>query len=338
MPYIKNIKGKDIKVGSGSWKIKPNQYDDLFKLRDSGISYKEIAKKFNVRTESVSKIFKKFGLVGKANRKYSIKHDWLNNLDCKEKFYFLGFMWADGTVERNLRISRIELAEEDKYILEKFGSMIYNGQYKLYPDFHDFFKYENRQRKWSLKFYSKEFCTKLNEYGCVPNKSLIVDFPNIFKSDDDFWHFVRGLFDGDGCASCDDITIVGSNTLCEKLQILLRQYDINVGISKNGNVSILHANSLKNIKKLFFYLYKDSENLRLERKYSRVKQYAQKEYKIFPVHVLDNNLKQHVFSFLSIKDASNYFNKSISYIYKILKNKTIINNYILFKHYETTPA
>ena len=40
----------------------------------------------------------------------------------------------------------------------------------------------------------------LNNIGCVPNKSLILKFPDekIFKSSDLIRHFIRGYVDGDG--------------------------------------------------------------------------------------------------------------------------------------------
>lgn len=43
----------------------------------------------------------------------------------------------------------------------------------------------------------------LNNYGCIPNKSLTLKFPDesIFKSKDLIRHFIRGYFDGDGCFS-----------------------------------------------------------------------------------------------------------------------------------------
>lgn len=53
-----------------------------------------------------------------------------------------------------------------------------------------------------MHLISKHFKTRLCELGCIPNKSLILKFPdenlvpkNLIK------HFIRGYFDGDGCIS-----------------------------------------------------------------------------------------------------------------------------------------
>jgi intein/homing endonuclease len=48
---------------------------------------------------------------------------------------------------------------------------------------------------------NKYFWNTLNNLGCIPKKSLRLEFPNenIFKSKDLIRHFIRGYFDGDGC-------------------------------------------------------------------------------------------------------------------------------------------
>lgn len=45
-------------------------------------------------------------------------------------------------------------------------------------------------------------CLDLYDKGCVPNKSLILEFPNKdIVPDNLIYHFIRGYFDGDGCLS-----------------------------------------------------------------------------------------------------------------------------------------
>lgn len=52
--------------------------------------------------------------------------------------------------------------------------------------------------RWSI--VNKHLWTSLNNLGCIPQKSLILRFPEeeIFKSKDLIRHFIRGYFDGDG--------------------------------------------------------------------------------------------------------------------------------------------
>lgn len=59
---------------------------------------------------------------------------------------------------------------------------------------------------------NKHFWTTLNDYGCVPRKSLVLRFPRkeIFKNESLLRHFTRGYFDGDGCFSRNICTHVVS--------------------------------------------------------------------------------------------------------------------------------
>ena len=43
---------------------------------------------------------------------------------------------------------------------------------------------------------NKYFYDRLEQLGCLPNKTFIVKYPTIELSDRDF---IRGYFDGDGC-------------------------------------------------------------------------------------------------------------------------------------------
>jgi intein/homing endonuclease len=53
--------------------------------------------------------------------------------------------------------------------------------------------------RWSI--VNKHLWLTLNNLGCVPNKSKILEFPFIFKNSNLTRHFIRGYFDGDGCIS-----------------------------------------------------------------------------------------------------------------------------------------
>ena len=68
----------------------------------------------------------------------------------------------------------------------------------------------------------------LIKQGCVPNKSLILTFPDInVVSEDLVRHFIRGYFDGDGCLSFNknkyctpNISILGTKQFLEKLETI----------------------------------------------------------------------------------------------------------------------
>ena len=96
---------------------------------------------------------------------------------------------------------RIALQEKDRDILEKIRIDIgsnkplclkssenkrNNGEWYDYKD------------QYALDVCNKHWCERLSELGCVPNKSLVLKFPD-YLSDEMLPHFIRGYFDGDGC-------------------------------------------------------------------------------------------------------------------------------------------
>jgi len=126
---------------------------------------------------------------------------FFKEIDTEEKAYFLGLLFADGhisTEEKKYKQVIIRLCEDDLSLLEKMSSIIEcnepvytapqanrystKGQFSLHLG-----------REWdNLKDYAK--------------KDIL---PNIQK--DLLHHFVRGIFDGDGCISIDKRSLENEN-------------------------------------------------------------------------------------------------------------------------------
>lgn len=112
-----------------------------------------------------------------------------------EMAYVLGFLYADGYLQKNKRgSSYFCFTSTDKEIIEKIRNLLRSNH-----------KISLRQRsknnpEWKdsyvLQIGSKTMFDDLKKLGLTQNKSLILEFPNIprrFLSD-----FIRGYFDGDG--------------------------------------------------------------------------------------------------------------------------------------------
>lgn len=112
----------------------------------------------------------------------------------------MGFIFADGYIgstplepdKKSVYNFEISLKIEDTLHLEKFKSFI-SLEKEVVTDDH----------RCRIMIANKHFWTTLNDYGCVPKKSLVLKFPKkeIFASRDLLRHFIRGYFDGDGCFS-----------------------------------------------------------------------------------------------------------------------------------------
>lgn len=109
-----------------------------------------------------------------------------------EMAYVLGFFAADGNMMRHKNGGcYIELTSNDLEILEKIKKMM---------DFDNKISIRNRNHgiSYRVQLGSKVLFEDLTELGFTPNKSKTIKFPDVPKRL--LKDFVRGYFDGDGCA------------------------------------------------------------------------------------------------------------------------------------------
>lgn len=200
------------------------------RLRVKGFSLKEIASKLQVNKGSVSVWVRKVPL-GKAQKQRLIERELWGEAKGRKKIaqywaeyrllhprpikkprwpersvesffdawspdmaYVLGYFAADGTMYRNpqgscyfaFTSSDRELIETVKNIL-RVSNKIEVYQPKL-----------ARKLRYTIQISSKKIFIKLLRFGFTPNKSLTLCFPNVPSRF--MGHFIRGYFDGDGCA------------------------------------------------------------------------------------------------------------------------------------------
>jgi len=132
-------------------------------------------------------------------RKYTFDFNFFDEIDTEEKAYWLGFIYADGSVALNPHRLRISLVVEGKRHLEKFKDAIgYTG--KVLGPYHVSSKNKGgKKTKYTLECCHTGFVEALMKHGVIPNKTFLVSFPDIPK--ELRRHFIRGLFDGDGSVS-----------------------------------------------------------------------------------------------------------------------------------------
>lgn len=148
--------------------------------------------------------------------KYYYNSDFFQDIDTEEKAYWLGFLYADGCINRMYRNEKLKamdlelgLCREDETHIEKFlNSLESNVEIK-----HKTIKLNGRIYEASrVQICSTKMCRDLIDKGCTPTKSLTLEFPNTETVPQDLIrHFVRGYFDGDGCVSINDKNIIIAN-------------------------------------------------------------------------------------------------------------------------------
>ena len=253
---------------------------DFLKSHYKEMTYKELSQQLHKTKNAVDLKINRLGL---KKEKYTYNRDYFETIDSGDKAYWLGFIHADGSVSINEKLNSCELSiklqGKDIEHLKKFNKCI-DGNNKI-----DIF---NRQCNFNDKYfdgcqirlYSEKMVHDLAKYGIVPNKSLIIGFPDIpnqFIPD-----FIRGVFDGDGCickssaklkdkayVKCDFTS--GSMLFLTELRQVLFGYGIKSYIYNNhDDIYKLVIGGMQNCDN-FLHLIYDDANIYLDRKYSKKK-------------------------------------------------------------------
>lgn len=172
-----------------------NKYQDNWsqqKIADFyGVSRTVIKRILTVQNEGIS--------IRNKTSKYKYQQDIFENIDTAEKAYWLGFLAADGcNYQREHNASIIlNIHEKDKKHLEKFKFFCKtNAEIKSYIGYEGF---SNQTPMCKITLNSKKISNDLIDKGIIPNKSLILQPPNI--SEQFYKPFILGYFDGDGSIS-----------------------------------------------------------------------------------------------------------------------------------------
>lgn len=244
-------------------------------LNSNNIS--DISRKYNISFSKIKNILINNDIdTSKPFRKYSVDECYFGNINSYDKAYFLGLLYADGYI--NHEGFYLSLCETDIDILESFKSHIkYNGSIKSKT-----YKNRNHCNQKQLNIFSKKLASDLILLGCVQNKSHIVKYPN-FLSKKYRPHFIRGVFDGDGSvfksrqSGVIGFSIIGNYNLIRGiLDVLiedLRIKDKTLQKDKrcNGDIVSFKISSKKELILIYNYLYNNSENIRINRKFNKFK-------------------------------------------------------------------
>jgi hypothetical protein len=204
-------------------------------------------------------------------KKYFYNEDFFNIIDTEEKAYFLGVIYADGSIGKtkskickNVQ-HKVSLAMIDKEPLELFRDSL-NGDFPIKER-----TLPNGKVFYSLVLTSKKMVNDLEDKGCVENKSLILRFPKLSR--ELLPDFVRGYFDGDGSifASTQKVTrnkatfsytrpvihICGTKELLEKLISILRlpQTCLKKEKRRVTNCWYIRFDSFVRVEKFYNFIY-----------------------------------------------------------------------------------
>lgn len=236
----------------------------------------------------INMVLRKLGITRPNGTQAKINHDYFENIDSEHKAYWLGFIYADGSITKKVYEKgsytyrlRMELMFEDKYILEQMALDLESDlkPKEYYNDTSHFEGYNKPKHTAYIMFSSKKMGEDLVKLGVVPNKTFILkSLPNI--PDNLMKHFIRGYFDGDGSVYLTkDNTIktafYGTHDFINSIQdFLIKELGLTkkkITDQKEANVSFVGM-AKQESEKLYHYMY-DEATIFLNRKYEKYNKY-----------------------------------------------------------------
>lgn len=238
-------------------------------------SVKELAEICNVSKSVISYWKKKYNIISKLTaRKHSLNFDYFHDIDTPEKAYWLGFLMADGYIEKIAGIpSRlvVSLKTVDILHLEKLKNSLSSDVDIVTKKVED-----KRGSSWKIcriRISSRELCRDLAKYGIVSKKTAKELIPNIL---DKFkWSFLCGFFDGDGCISVKRERKIGfcssSLYIINQIHSFLKKYNLDFNHQIRTGYSmpfyVMESRMEERNRKLLAYMY-NSTAMHLDRKYN----------------------------------------------------------------------
>ena len=218
--------------------------------------------------------------IGGRKRQCTLNENYFQELDSKDKAYFLGFIYADGFITKpshGQNILGLTLAEIEP--IDKFKKYIQTnkkvGYYKKTSS------YSNKSYEYKLALNSDKLVSDIEKLGVVERKTLTLTFPNL--REDLIPHFIRGYFDGDGSVFLHKdsreeysyneylgINICGTKefliALTKHLPFLEEGQCVYKEKRRKTNCWNLKMTSNIRSLELYHYMYKDCNDLYLSRK------------------------------------------------------------------------
>lgn len=240
--------------------------DEIKRLYEDGRTLEEIIQLLNLNCTSSAirgLLIRRNVQLRNRGKQSNFNEDYFNVIDNEHKAYWIGFIYADGNVTKN-RL-RIEVQSQDIEIINNIRNDLCSTNKIIEIK-------NNNKNNVAIGFCSNKTVKDLNKYGIVENKTFkLKGIPNI--PDNLIKHFIRGYFDGDGTvyinSKADSLRVgfYGTKELLMSVQKYLNEKietSLNLIYEKSGCWLLSYA-KLSDIKKIYDYLYSDSE-LFLKRK------------------------------------------------------------------------
>ena len=173
------------------------QERDIKKLYQSGLTISQVADKFNVSYTGMLNTLRKLNVTRRpAARKYIVNEHIFDVIDTEAKAYWLGFLYADGCLARtNITLT---LSIKDKDQVERFRDFMESDTPITLKDYTD--RYKRLHPRATVTVSGIHLSERLKQLGVIVWRTVPIQ--EIWRQipPELLHHWVRGFFDGDGCA------------------------------------------------------------------------------------------------------------------------------------------
>lgn len=237
----------------------------------NGKSVASIAKKLDINDETLAKdLLQKYSYKPGSDGKKYCDSNYFEEIDTKEKAYWLGFFSADGYVNQSKRV--IEFCLKDKEAIVSFKEAL-KSQHKISCKDEKYYRISINDKKMSEDLLSLNLDNnKTYNYSIPANK-----IPQKLMS-----HFLRGYFDGDAYIGINrfnkpviSVVEAAKNVMFDIKNIIKEELDIDFNVRHNKRNLYVFSVTGNKAQKILEYIYKDSnKKIRLERKYKKYKEFC----------------------------------------------------------------
>lgn len=165
--------------------------------------------------------------------KNTVNENYFQIIDCSDKAYFLGFLFADGYVSSKQNICKIDLQECDVDFLEKFKEYTkFSGKINQYiAKKGKSYRPEDTVVK-RINIINKKFIRDLEDKGVYPHREK-EHFPFKAVPEEYYLDFIRGYFDGNGSILLSKkdckyygVNFCGGTNMLSDIDKILSKYNI----------------------------------------------------------------------------------------------------------------
>ena len=184
------------------------QEQEIIKLFNNKINLRRIGKQYGVTDPVIKRILAKYNIKPKQ-RRHDVNEEYFDVIDTEEKAYWLGFLGADGCVRRRVNEENgktrgdsinLKLSVLDEEHMIRFKNQICPDAKITYYTNKTITKKGNPSisHTCNLVLCGNKLVQGVIKQGLVPRKTFVIDKPPIEEKY--YRHYIRGFFDGDGCA------------------------------------------------------------------------------------------------------------------------------------------